>query len=148
MGSLICSARVPADDAPREQIHEQGQVGEGAGSQRNVRDVSDPDSIDALGRRRGGQEVRTVAELMPTVGCFGDEGFGLNGPQTLDFQEFCNTIDTAGLTLGAEFHGDPAGAGNAACDARRCRGPAAAARDLSGRGRTRSLAAKHKSRRG
>ena len=30
--------------------------------------------------------------------------------ETLDFQEFCNTIDIAGLTLGAEFHGDPAGA--------------------------------------
>ena len=100
--------QVPTDDSAGEQIHEQSQVGEGACPHRNVGDVGDPNLVGAIGRRRGGQEVRTVAELMPTVGGLGDEGFRLNGPQTLDFQEFCHPIDAAGLTSGVEFHGDPA----------------------------------------
>src|SRR5688572_27810269 len=43
---------------------------------------------------------------MPAIGGFGFEGFGGNGLQTLDFQEFRHTIDAAGLADGLHLDGD------------------------------------------
>ena len=44
---------------------------------------------------------------MPTVGGLGLEGLGLNGLQTLDFQQFCHAIDAARLACGLQLDGDP-----------------------------------------
>ena len=97
----------PADDAARAQIEHQGQVGKGRFLERDVSDVDDPHAIDPLGRPSALQEVGTIAQSMPTVGGLGPEGFGLNGLQSLVFQQFCHTIDAARLTRGLQFDGDP-----------------------------------------
>ena len=43
---------------------------------------------------------------MATVGGLGLEGFGLNGLQALDFQQFCHAIDAARLARGLQLDGD------------------------------------------
>jgi hypothetical protein len=100
----------PADDASRAEIEQGGEIGEAVDLQGQVGDVGEPDSIEERGGSRPLQEVGIVAEGVLGVGGAGLVGLGLNGSQTLVFQQFCHALDAAAVPASSEFHSDAAGA--------------------------------------
>lgn len=81
---FLCHLRTvfPAHDPAGEQIDQHGHVAKAAAStsrsQRDVRDVSNPDFVDVRWSFLAGQQVVVVAETMAALRCLRCETLGLN----------------------------------------------------------------------
>src|SRR5579864_446395 len=101
--------QLPTDDAARVQVHQQGQVSEATACQRDERDVTHPDLVDARGGRGLQQQVRAVAKGVPALGGPRAKRPRLDRLQTELFQQPSHPTGATGLIPSGQLRGDPPG---------------------------------------